>query len=440
MNSLNKLADKIGVFAQSGSTINIGKLHVEGELSSQEYRNRQALLAKVKNNWVKGVLEQPLHGREPIKLNMYNCPDMVVTPANLELATKRKSRTPLLEGISIVEAFDLIGTGRTLLILGLPGSGKTNALLQLAKVLIERAEQDADHLIPIVLNLSSWKGKPQSIADWVIEKLSSEYHVPKAIGQPWVKQQRLLLLLDGLDEVKLENRDDCVTALNIFQQEQATEMVVCSRMKDYRILSNRLKFLQSAIFICPLTSLQVQQHLDQMVADSTGLETLLANDRGMRRLARSPLMLYFMVEVYQGVPIEALPQADTLEKRRKQLFDTYIARMFERRIAGLQYSKERTIGWLSWLAEQMLQESQTVFLIEQMQPTWLEVSAERHWYRTGVVLLSGLIGGLSFGLSIGFLNGLYGALEGGLIGMVMLGQQFGLNNRQLWLSIKVHKE
>src|SRR5258708_27922951 len=42
------------------------------------------------------------------------------------------------------------------LILGEPGSGKTTLLLQLARELLDRAEQDETHRMPVVFNLSSW--------------------------------------------------------------------------------------------------------------------------------------------------------------------------------------------------------------------------------------------------------------------------------------------
>ena len=41
--------------------------------------------------------------------------------------------------------------GRTLLILGEPGAGKTTTLLELTRDLLNRAEQGLDYRIPIVL-------------------------------------------------------------------------------------------------------------------------------------------------------------------------------------------------------------------------------------------------------------------------------------------------
>ncbi|NET61363.1 MAG: hypothetical protein F6K47_36125 [Symploca sp. SIO2E6] len=43
-----------------------------------------------------------------------------------------------------------------------------------------------------------------------MKELNTKYDVPKKIGQAWVTQQQLLPLLDGLDEVKAEHRDNCI--------------------------------------------------------------------------------------------------------------------------------------------------------------------------------------------------------------------------------------
>src|SRR5262249_19288692 len=90
---------------------------------------------------------------------------------------------------------------RGLLILGAEGSGKTTELLQLLAALIARAERDPIQPVPVVLNFASWKGPHQDLLLWIVEELQSKYYVPRRIGRVWVEQQRLALLLDGLDEV-----------------------------------------------------------------------------------------------------------------------------------------------------------------------------------------------------------------------------------------------
>jgi eukaryotic-like serine/threonine-protein kinase len=262
-------------------------------------------LNKVKNFWVKGVLEKSLHEQILITLGMEERPDAIERPYELIVGDEHQVQE-LPTGTTIVSVFDGIGAGRTLLILGEPGSGKTNSLLQLARELIERAEQDVDCPIPVVFNLSSWtptrrQGKKivsQSIAEWLVSELKTKYQVSEALATKWVQEQQLLLLLDGLDEVQREHRDACVNALNTFQQ-TGTEMVVCCRVRDYEALTSRLRS-EMAIYIRPLTLPQVQTYLHQLGANLSGLNDLMLRDTALQELAQSPLLLNIMAFAYRG--------------------------------------------------------------------------------------------------------------------------------------------
>ncbi|MBD0345152.1 MAG: NACHT domain-containing protein, partial [Coleofasciculus sp. Co-bin14] len=368
----------------------------------------------------------------PIVLGLEKRPDTVANRWSEILEAGDESPQPLTQGTKVIDIFDQMGEGRTLLILGEPGAGKTTTLLELTRDLIARAEQDIDHLIPVVFNLSSWANKRQKIADWLVEELYTRYDRPKKIGQAWVTQQQLLPLLDGLDEVKVEYREECIAALNQFKQDYGAELAVCSRIRDYEALSNRLNF-QSAVYLTSLTLEQICHYLDSVGADLTGLRALIKEDVVLQELAQSPLMLNIMTLAYQGVAVEDLPKTEVVEERRRQLFDDYIEKMFKRpnRSKNKQkYSKSQTKHWLSWLAQRMVQESQTVFLIGKMQPHWLD---KRH------ELIYWLIGVLPFWL----IFGLFFALSGELLGALIIGLIFGLielsqeiNNPEIEIEIK----
>ncbi|MEM1238307.1 MAG: protein kinase [Cyanobacteria bacterium P01_H01_bin.26] len=356
--------------------------------SQQTYRNRQALLNKVRRFWIEGVLERSLHGQVLLTLGLEDRPDAIAPPWQITYATPGQSAQPLPTGTQVSHIFDAIGEGRTLLILGEPGAGKTTTLLSLARTLLARAE--ADGRLPVVFNLSSWLTGP--IEPWLVNELNSKYQVPKAIGRRWVDEQQLLLLLDGLDEVAPERRTTCVAALNQFHRDYGPELVVCSRIRDYEALSQKLQF-QAALYLRPLDDEQILAYLNRSDRGLTGLKSLLERDAAIQdastslmELARSPLILNIMVLTYEGVSPEEIfplgqfppPQPDYPQ----QLFDAYIQRMLERR-PNAPYSKIQIQSWLTALAQRLVTTSQTVFLIERIQPDWLG-DAPRRLYVLGL--------------------------------------------------------
>jgi adenylate kinase family enzyme len=362
----------------------------EQSLTQVEYRQRKVLLSKVKEYWIKGVLERSLHIKAMIELGLEERLDAVERPFSGFEELPEGSRQILPTGTGATEVFNKIGEGRTLLILGEPGSGKTITLLKLAQNLIASAEENVSCLIPVVFNLSSWGSKHQTIADWLVQELWSKYGVPKEFGKDWVKNQQLLLLLDGLDEVKADRREACVEAINQFMQEHGqTEMVVCSRIADYEVLS-RLQ-LRGAIKILSLTPEQVNQYLDTAGEQLEAVKTLLNEDTDLQKLAKSPLMLSIMTLAYQGKKVEELPQTGSIEERSEHLFDEYIKRMFSHERIGKPkeykspYQNQQTKSWLTWLAQPMKQESESIFLIEKMQTTWLSPT-EKRYYLIGYTL------------------------------------------------------
>ncbi len=389
MNQFGKFAEKIGILVQGG-TVNVGQISLDGEMSRQELRNRKALLNHVRTAWVEGVLEKSLHEKIPIVLGLENRPSAVASPWNMDIINPDKSCQPLLAGTPVIDVFDKLGEGGTLLILGEPGAGKTITLLQLARDLIARAEEEIDRRIPVVLNLSSWAAEKQTIAKWIVEELNSKYQVNRKIGQQWVEKQELLLLLDGLDEIRdLEKRNACVTALNAFQKEQATEMVVCCRVRDYEKLGNRLK-LQSALVLRPLSAEQIHSYLDRLQSNLTLLKTLLIEDETLQDLAQSPLLLNIMVMAYQGIEVADIPVSTIASNRKKRLFDDYINRIFQgsrpraydsdyKSQVKQAYPRSDATRWLIWISQQMVKYSQTTFLIEKMQPYWWIQGRDRNF-------------------------------------------------------------
>jgi eukaryotic-like serine/threonine-protein kinase len=384
-------------------------------LTPQERRNRSRMLQKVRDFWIKGVLENSLYGAALIELGLEYKPDAVQYPWDMIIQQPDQPARTIAPGAKIIDIFNELGG--ELLILGAPGSGKTTMLLELARDLITRAAQDDNHPIPVVFNLSSWSAAHASLAEWLIDELNIRYDVPRKIGTTWLDTDQVLPLLDGLDEVIHDQRELCLTAINTFRQVHGlVSLVVCSRVRDYHALSMRLK-LHGAVLIQPLAAQQIDDYLITIGEAIPQLRALLQHDAVLREFAEAPLVLSTMVLAYQGTSVDALATGGTIEEQRRQLFDTYIRRMLVRRGLAQGYSNEHTRAWLRWLAQRMVEHAQTVFLLEQLQPDWLPNPTLRIRY----TLLDRLGSALTVGLLTALLTWLIGYPQAAVL-------QFSLTN------------
>lgn len=359
-------------------------------------RDELTLLNKVKQNWVEGKLKGSLYHEVLIPLNGVTRREGV-EGWDAEFERPDQDFRVLLDGQGIGRIFDSVS--HSLLILGEPGSGKTITLLELTRNLVARAELDPYEPIPVVFNLSSWTNKPQILVDWLSGELRSKYQIPEKIGRHWLENQRIVPLLDGLDEVKPDARDGCAKAISEFTQEAClTGLAVCSRVAEFERLPLRPK-LSGAIRLLPLTPAQIDTYLQSAGLRLSALHHALETDEGLRWLAQSPLMLSVMSFAYEDMSREQLTgtAAGTLD-RRQHLFDSYIDRMFKRKSNSAQpYTKKQTIDWLSRSAQKMIQHSQSTLLLEELQPSWLP--RKQFWlYNCTCRLISGLVLGLVAGL------------------------------------------
>lgn len=363
-------------------------------IDAGEQRELKILLGKVKHFWVEGVLENTIRRAGLLELGKDTQPQAVGNPWEAVLELPFEGTRAVASGKSISDVFDEVE--RSVLILGQPGSGKTTTLLTLVRELVARAERQPAQPIPVVFHLSSWVDPKQSLDTWLVDELSDKYQIPKKIGKDWLERQRLLLLLDGLDEVKGEHRAACVEAINRFGKEIGVPgMVVCCRLEQYEELTVKLA-LNGAICLRPLTDAQIDAYVEQAGAELAGLRTALRQDSVLQELARSPLMLNLMCLAYRGYGAENLAGRETPADRTKHLFTTYIDLMFKKRgKAALAYPQERTLGWLSWIARKLSERNQAMFLIEDLQPGWLTNGAQRWAYLAGFSLVVGLLMGLA---------------------------------------------
>ncbi len=361
------------------------------------------MLAKVRSFWIKGVLDNSLHGAALMALGLQEQPDAVAHPWQLVLQEPDQSTRSLPAGTRITQVYD--EAVEELLLLGELGSGKTTLLLELARDLLDRAVKDNTLPMPLVFNLSSWAVRQAPLAEWLIDEMNTKYQVPRSLGQEWIAADQVLPLLDGLDEVKKEYRPACVGAINTFRlQHGLVPMVVCSRGAEYFDLSMRV-LLRTAVAVQPLNKKQIDEYLSHAGGQLEAIRVTLREDQAFQELVTTPLMLSVLTLAYAGKPVEGLVMTGTAEMRRRYLFEAYVHWMLQRRGSQERYSQEQTMHWLTWLAWQLTQQNQTEFYLERLQPEWLPKSRQRRAYR----FVSRLIGVL------------VGVLVGGLVGVLVYG-------------------
>jgi adenylate kinase family enzyme len=380
-------------------------------------------------------LKQSLHNAVFINLDKEAQPEQVKRPWSSDIKIGDKPSEPIPDDTSILEVFDQEEIAGKLLILGNPGAGKTTTMLDLAKALVTRSQQDCDYPIPVLFNLSTWKGDKQSIRDWLVMELKSKYGVPKDIGTKWVDDAKLLPMLDGLDELESVRQEPCVRKINDFLQSYSRPlyMVVASRIEEYeKIVRRQWKedteedleeistnhntrlYLSGSIIIEPLKNEQIQVYLAEI--NQLELWDILRIDAELLEFVRTPLFLWILgfISFHKALSIQDWKILTSREARLKYLLDAYwdiaitreltTQQMESKSLQSRTYGKKnfptarQTRKWLICLGKYLEKQLQTEFLIETIQPSMLP-DTKQDYYETGsrliIILGLWLLSGLS---------------------------------------------
>lgn len=372
----------------------------------------------VKTLCIDGLLNNDFHQKFFLELQKEWVQKEIAPPWNRLSKEKDRLLSPKTQ---INEIFEQ--TYQSLLILGEAGAGKTMTLLGLAQHLLTKAESDIYQPIPVIFNLSSWSQTHQTLRQWLIEELHCSYHIPNEICARWLKNGRILPLLDGLDEVSLIHQAQCVSCINEFAADYGlTGLVVCCRIKEYRALLQPLS-LKGAIVLHPLSAKQVDEHLICLGETMAGLRTLLSIDEVLRELSKSPLMLNMMCQIYQGISAESVTQSavQDIERRREQLFELYINKRLQDKIQSknMLYPQQALLEKIGWLAGRLYEKQQPKLMLENLQPDWVE----KPWL---FGLIFGAFSGLFFGIFTGGFLGLFIDLYLGLLFFICIGFLYGV--------------
>jgi hypothetical protein len=414
-------------------------------LSTEQRNERQFLLNRVRKIWITDLLEKSLQHAVWIDLHLQERPDVLLNPWSMVVQELDQEPHTLPSGTGILQVFD--EADEELLILGEPGSGKATVLLYVTRTLLDRAERDEKRRIPAVFNLSSWAKQRLPLGQWLLEEMVLRYKMPRKVAQDFLNTHQVFPLMDGLDEVEESARAACIQAI-LHYKEQSTEhlpCVICCRTEEYQALTAHPP-LQYAVMLLPLSSDQIDIYLSSVSGSLDTLRETLHGDQELFELARRPLLLSLFTQAYQNHTPLDLSASVAPEEYPRILFRQYVQQMLNRRAQLQRETKEQAQKWLTYFATQLYQR-QSIFEVEELQPSWLPESAQA-WYIRAMILAYGLtfslFGGVIFWLSYGIIFGLldhtsgkivYGSTFGlllGLVGGLMGGLTFGLTFRQHW--------
>jgi hypothetical protein len=359
--------------------------------------------------------------------------DLNLTEAPLPIAlslistTDGEARTIRSTDATIHDIFR--STSGMLLILGDPGTGKTNLLDELAHGLIDDARRDATEPVPIRFNLARWTlgEHTRTLQEWMRDDLHDLYALTRRDAERLIEKDEIIPLLDGLDEVDEARRPRCVDAINAYQETRNLgRFSVTCRAEEYRRLvdvsnpaePSRGVNARDVVRVERLTARQVDRLIRRR--ELVRVRDLLAEEPELRSFIDTPLWLHVLYFASLG-----RRTTSDAASPRERLYDYYVEYILSRRRdpdVYRRHSSTDVLHWLGWLAASMQRRHQTDFVLEALDFTWLNERRE-----SPPVTGSGrnkrvrVFHRLLFGGAVGLLGGIMcGRLFGALVGVLAM--------------------
>jgi hypothetical protein len=387
-------------------------------------RSREVFVERVWAQRIANGLERSLQHATEMHLGLQNAPDLV------QLSYAQSTAAPG----QLLRVEDAYGqAGGQLVILGGPGSGKTTEALKLMRALLREARLDEAAPVPEIFPLSSWAKEHKPILEWLADQLRARHGRPLSEARSLVWHHQVVAVLDGLDEVAPEHREECVQAINSFwENHRGGPLVLCCRQAEYEILPERAK-LGGAVTICPPGQSEIDRYLAAAGARWEWVRGRLrdASEQGLRELLSTPLMLNVAVLAYQSDdPMELCGMKHT-GAERDRLWSRYIwattSRSYVPTAAPASeiepaYSEAQIRRWLGWIAKEMRARNESEL--------WLHEWSGPPGLRITVKLISVLVAGVALGLGARYFTELtfgtgWPTLAFGVIGAVAFGLKVG---------------
>ena len=268
-----------------------------------------------------------------------------------------------------------------LLIQGEPGGGKTISLIKLADKLIGKTKgiqpNSVNFVLPIFAEIYTWytwkyidenqQQKEQETRDTIFKWLLEKTKLYQQILEAKINARKVLLLLDGLDELPFNVPEDqnnpnsslqdyrvkFIEALNQFLENTNYEITVIMtcRSRDYQEIvknhpENEFKCTEK-LLLRRLDIKEIEKYLKEkeIIEDETKREKLLNIIRinpAISKIIRTPFILKTLLDVYNDFDGEENTESQNLRaiSNIEQLFDKYIEQGYYRETEKLKSTKK----------------------------------------------------------------------------------------------------
>ncbi|PSO62404.1 MAG: NTPase (NACHT family) [Cyanobacteria bacterium QH_7_48_89] len=245
--------------------------------------------------------------------------DDIYTHVNVleKISGRQRYELTDLHKISVSEEFDRLGFGQIvqdrvpgleavqryqkLIILGKPGTGKTIFLKHLALQCSNGIFQA--HQVPVYISLKEFaETEPQlSLLEYIHKQLSTESFTNTDVTQQLLEHGRLLILLDGLDEVKkVDSRRVCQAVHQLAVQFHANHFVISCRIAAREYALEQFSEVEIANFGTEeITNFATQWFTNRGLCIGEQFSQKLRENSSIRELAKNPLLLTLLCLVFE---------------------------------------------------------------------------------------------------------------------------------------------
>jgi hypothetical protein len=373
----------------------------------------------------------------------------------------KKDKTSVLESERTIEEeqktlSDLVEGKKFVLIVGKGGSGKTSCLLNLAKGLLKKAEEDANAPIPVIFNLASWNISYDNFEAWLEKVLVEFYDYPKETAHRTINESEIIPLLDGFDEVgahleteEAQNklRHECLKSITNYKNRRVTpeRLVICSRIDEYLKAGGQVS-MSLKIQVKEVTQEKVMETLENAEklsglhykganqAAAKNILALIEKYPNLKLVLQTPFYFNAAIQTFHEHGDEKLPLPDDEGELKAFIVKSFIDRKIDNEKSP--YTPKQTNDYLNWLAQWLKEQQNVSFELADFQPHHL-----KNPRRFGLFfrLLFGFFC-FFFSFFIGFFFILFGGLFGGLLGFLFeVSNKINTRDIRIWQWSKLTK-